>query len=88
METSDMWQIMPVWKKEASNKMSQQRIVLVNDTINNSRMQMQMDNMLPYHKLSIRMDQQVHEKLREKHFALAKGFYQLVNELYHYKGAS
>ena len=57
----------------------------VDDTINkNSRMQM--DDMVPYHKFSNRMDQQVHDKLREKHFALAKGYYQLVNELNHYKG--
>ena len=56
----------------------------VDDTINNSRMQM--DNMVPYHKFSNRTDQQVHEKLREKIFALAKGYYQLVNELNHYKG--
>ena len=58
----------------------------VDDTINNSRMQM--DNMVPYHKFSNCTDQQVHDKLREKHFALAKGYYQLVNELNHYKGAS
>ena len=56
----------------------------VDDTINNSRMQM--DDMEPYHKFSNRTDQQVHDKLREKHFALAKGYYQLVNELNHYKG--
>ena len=53
----------------------------VDDTINNSRMQM--DNMVPYHKFSNCTDQQVHDKLREKHFALAKGYYQLVNELNH-----
>ena len=53
----------------------------VDDTINNSWMQM--DNMVPYHKLSNRTDQQVHDKLREKHFALAKGYYQSVNELNH-----
>ena len=47
-----------------------------------------MDDMVPhpYHKFSNHTDQQVHEKLREKHFALAEGFYQLVNELNHYKG--
>ena len=56
----------------------------VNDDINNSRMQM--DDMVLYHKFSNRTDQQVHDKLREKHFALAKGYYQLVNELNHYKG--
>ena len=56
----------------------------VDDDINNSRMQM--DNMVPYHKFSNRTDQQEHDKLREKHFALAKGYYQLVNELNHYKG--
>ena len=56
----------------------------VDDTINNSRMQM--DDMVPYHKFSNRTDQQEHDKLREKHFALAKGYYQLVNELNHYKG--
>ena len=56
----------------------------VDDTINNSRMQM--DDMVPYHKFSNRTDQQVHDKLREKHFALAKGYYQLINELNHYKG--
>ena len=41
-----------------------------------------------YHiiKFSNRTDQQLHEKLREKHFALAKGYYQLINELNHYKG--
>ena len=53
----------------------------VDDTINNSRMQM--DDMVPYHKFSNCTDQQVHEKLREKYFALAKGYYQLVNELNH-----
>ena len=36
----------------------------VDDTINNSRMQM--DNMVPYHKFSNCMNQQVHDKLREK----------------------
>ena len=57
----------------------------VNDTsINNSRMQM--EDMEPYHKFSNRTDQQVHDNLREKHFVLAKGYYQLVNELNHYKG--
>ena len=56
----------------------------VDDAINNSRMQM--DDMEPYHKFSNRTDQQVHDKLREKHFALAKGYYQLVNELNHCKG--
>jgi hypothetical protein len=56
----------------------------VDDTINNSRMQM--DNMEPYHKFSIHTDQQVHDNLREKHFALAKGYYQLVNEINHRKG--
>ena len=45
-----------------------------------------MDDMVPYHKFSNCTDQQVHDKLREKHFALAKGYYQLVNELNHYKG--
>ena len=45
-----------------------------------------MDNMVPYHKFSNRTNQQVHDNLREKHFALAKGYYQLVNELNHYKG--
>ena len=58
----------------------------VDDTINNSRMQM--NNMVPYHKFSNRMDQQVHDKLREKHFALSKGYFQLVNELNHYKGCN
>ncbi len=43
----------------------------VDDTINNSPMQM--DDMVPYHKFSNRTDQQVHDKMREKHFALAKG---------------
>ena len=56
----------------------------VDDTINNSRMQM--DDMVPYHNFSNRTDQQVHDNLREKHFALAKGYYQLVNGLNHYKG--
>ena len=56
----------------------------VDDDINNSRMQM--DDMVPYHKFSDCTDQQVHEKLREKHFALAKGYYQLINELNLYKG--
>ena len=37
-------------------------------------------------EISNHTDQQVHDKLRKKHFALAKGFYQLVNELNHYKG--
>jgi hypothetical protein len=51
-----------------------------NSTINNN-FRMQMDDMVPYHKFSNRTDQQVlHDKLREKHFALAKGYYQfLVN---------
>ena len=53
----------------------------VDDAINNSRMQM--DDMVPYHKFSNRTDQQVHDNLREKHFVLAKGYYQLVNELNH-----
>ena len=44
-----------------------------------------MDDMEPYHKFSS-TDQQVHDNLREKHFALAKGYYQLINELNHYKG--
>ena len=56
----------------------------VNDAIKHSRMQM--DGIVPYHKFSNRTDQQVHDKLREKHFALAKGYYQFVNELNHYKG--
>ena len=56
----------------------------VDDTINNFRMQM--DDMVPYHKFSNRTDQQVHDKLRGKNFALAKGYYQLVNELNYYKG--
>ena len=56
----------------------------VDENINYSRMQM--DNMVPYHKFSNCTDQQVHEKLREKQFALAKGYYQLVNELNHFKG--
>ena len=60
------------------------KLAPVDGTINNS--QMQMDDMVPYHKFSNCTDQQVHEKLREKHFALAKGYYQLVNELNHYKG--
>ena len=60
------------------------KLAPVDDTINNSRMQM--DNMVPYHKFSNHTDQQVHDKLREKHFALAKGYYQLINELNHYKG--
>ena len=42
--------------------------------------------MVPYHKFSYRTDQQVHDKLREKQFALAKGYYQLVNKLQRYKG--
>ena len=54
----------------------------VDDIINNSRMQM--DDIVPYDKFSNRTDQQVHDNLREKHFALAKGYYQLVNELNHY----
>ena len=61
------------------------KLAPVDDTINNSRMQM--DDMEPYHKFSYRTDQQgVHDNLRGKHFALAKGYYQLVNELNHYKG--
>ena len=59
------------------------RMAPVDDAINNSRMQRAMDDMVPYHKFSNCTDQQVHEKLREKHFALAKGYYQLVNELNH-----
>ena len=57
----------------------------VDDTITNNS-QMQMDDMVPYHKFSNRTDQQVQDNLREKHFALAKGYNQLVNELNHYKG--
>ena len=60
------------------------KIAPIDDDINNSRMQM--DDMVPYHKFSNHTDQQVHDKLTEKHFALAKGYYQLVNELNHYKG--
>jgi hypothetical protein len=56
----------------------------VDDTMNDFRMQM--DDIVPYHKFSNRTDQQVHDKLREKNFALSKGYYQLVNELNHYKG--
>ena len=48
------------------------KIAPVDDTINNS--QMEMDDIIPYHKFSNRTDQQVHEKLSEKHFALAKGY--------------
>ena len=141
METSEMWQLLPVWNKEASTKMSSQRtsksaiiqrntigkqqggvsggttplstgtpsatqqdpliatesndnvsflvvattkMAPVDNTSNNSWMQT--DNMVPYHKFSNHTDQLVHEKLREKNFALAKGYYQLVNELNHYKG--
>ena len=60
------------------------KLAPVNDTINNSRMQM--DDVVPYHKSSNCTDQQEHEKLSENHFELAKGYYQLVNELHQYKG--
>ena len=40
------------------------RIAPIDDTINNSGMQM--DDMVPYHKFSNCTDQQVHDKLREK----------------------
>jgi len=141
METSDMWQILPVWNKEASTNMSSQRkcesaiiqrnpisnrelvgvlpnhqwghpplatqdplidtesdddlsssvvatrkMAPVDNTTINNNSRMQMDDMVPYHKFSYRTHQQVHDKVREKHFALAKGHYQLVNELNHYKG--
>ena len=120
METSDMWQILPVWNKEARTKMKSELAIIqrspigdtelaiqdplidtesddevsssvvatrkmasVDDTINNSKVQM--DNMVPYYKFSNQTYQQVHDKLvREKHFALAKGYYQSVNELNHY----
>ena len=68
----------------SSSVVATRKIAPVNDTNNNS--QMQMDNMVPYHKFSNHTDQQVHDKLREKHFALAKAYYQLVNELNQYKG--
>ena len=42
----------------------------VDDTINNS--QMKMDDMVPYHKFSKRMDQQVHDILRKKILHLPK----------------
>jgi hypothetical protein len=68
----------------SSSVVDTRKMAPVDDTINNSRMQM--DDMVPYHKFSNCTDQQVNDKLREKHFALAKGYYQLVNELNHYKG--
>ena len=68
----------------SSSVVAKRKMAPVNDTINNSRMQM--DNMVPYDNFSNRTDQQVHDKLREKHLALDKGYYQLVNELNHYKG--
>jgi len=68
----------------SSSVASTRKMAPINDTIYNSRMQM--DDIVPYHKFSNRTDQQVHDKLREKHFALAKGYYQLVNDLNHYKG--
>ena len=68
----------------SSSVVATRKMSPVDNTINNSRMQM--DIMVPYHKFSNRIDQQVYDKLREKHFALAKGFYPLVNELNHYKG--
>ena len=70
---------------EVSNSVvATRKMAPVDDTMSNS--QMQMDNMVPYHKFSNHTDQQVYDKLREKHFALAKGYYQSVNELNHYKG--
>ena len=46
------------------------KVAPVDDTINNSRMQM--DDIVPYHKFSNRTDQQVHDKLREKTFCTCK----------------
>ena len=46
------------------------KLAPVDDTINNSRMQM--DDMVPYHKFSNRTDQQVCNKLREKILHLPK----------------
>ncbi len=50
----------------------------VDDTISNS--QMQMYDMVPYHQFSNRTDQQIYDKLREKHFALAKGYLFLIGQ--------
>ena len=54
------------------------KMATVDNIINNSRMQM--DDIVPYHKFSNHKDQQVHDKLREKQFALAKGYCQLVTK--------
>ena len=68
----------------SSSVVATRKMAPVDDDINSSRMQM--DDMVPYHKFYNCTEQQVHDKLRENHFALAKGYYQLVNELNHYKG--
>ena len=60
------------------------KMATVDNTINTS--QMQMDDMIPYHEFSNCTDQLIHDKLREKRFAVAKSYNQLVNELNHYKG--
>ena len=71
---------------DVSSSVVAARKMAPDDNIINIYSWMQMDNMVPNHKFSNCPDQQVHDKLREKHFALAKGYYQLVNELNHYKG--
>ena len=63
------------------------KLAPVDDTINNSRMQM--DDMVSFHKFSTCADQQASTWQTEgKNFALAKGYNQLVNELNHYKGCN
>ena len=60
----------------SSSVVATRKMASVDDTIKNSRMQM--DNMVPYHEFSNCTDHQV-----QKHFGFAKGYYQLVNELNH-----
>ena len=55
----------------SSSVAATRKMASVDDTINNSRMQM--DNMVPYHEFSNRTDHQV-----QKLFGFAKGYYQLA----------
>ena len=139
METSNMWQILPVWNKEASSKMSSQRksesVIIQSNPIGNrelvgvlpnhtrpvtpsatqdplidtesdddvsssvvtTRKMTPVDNtlvtpgyrcMIWFHIINFLMYGPTRStwQAEGKHFALAKGYYQLVNELNHYKG--
>ena len=59
---------------DVSSSVVAARKMAPDDNIINIYSWMQMDNMVPNHKFSNCTDQQVHDKLKEKHFALAKGW--------------